>query len=334
MENQNTPLVSVVVPVYKVEKYIARCIESILAQTYRNLELILVDDGSPDQSGRICDEYAGIDCRVKVIHTPNHGVSCARNTGIDHAIGDYLMFVDSDDWVSPHYISSLLPTHGDDLVVGGYACITKDGESSVNAYQSHTIDKKHLKKDFSGYWTAGAVVHPWGNCYRLAIIETNQIRFDTSFSIAEDELFNLNYIFCCDVMRYTDASNYNYSCEVESSLMHRHHSNRTESGCAVVQAMERISGKDEHVLRWCEWQSVIAHHRKHKVLSPMAKECLMSSYRVKYFRESLPHIRKCGTLDQKVETYFMRYWLHPLYKPFYKLVVLLSRAKRAIARRQ
>ncbi len=92
-------LISIIVPVYKVEKYLKRCIDSIINQTYKNLEIILVDDGSPDNCGQICDEYAEKDSRIKVIHKENHGVSAARNTGIDIAAGEYLGFVDSDDWI-------------------------------------------------------------------------------------------------------------------------------------------------------------------------------------------------------------------------------------------
>ena len=95
----NEPLVSVIVPVYNVERYLRHCVNSILIQTYHNLEVILVDDGSPDNCPKICDEYAKADARVKVIHKNNGGLSDARNIGMQAASGDYLMFVDSDDWL-------------------------------------------------------------------------------------------------------------------------------------------------------------------------------------------------------------------------------------------
>ena len=100
-------LISVIVPVYRVEKYLERCVKSILSQTYKNLEVILVDDGSPDQCPAICDACAEKDARVKVIHQENKGLSGARNAGIDAASGEYLAFVDSDDYVSPHFIEEL-----------------------------------------------------------------------------------------------------------------------------------------------------------------------------------------------------------------------------------
>lgn len=119
---QQDILVSVIVPVYNVEKYLGRCVDSILSQTYRNLEIILVDDGAKDNSGSICDSYAQKDSRVRVIHKENGGLSSARNAGIDIASGDYLEFVDSDDWLEPEAVESLLQQaliHRVDLVLGG-----------------------------------------------------------------------------------------------------------------------------------------------------------------------------------------------------------------------
>lgn len=103
-----SPLISVIVPVYKVEEYLARCVDSILGQTYRNLEILLVDDGSPDRCGEICEEYAARDTRIRVIHKENGGLSSARNAAIDVAQGEYLGFVDSDDWIEPETYEALL----------------------------------------------------------------------------------------------------------------------------------------------------------------------------------------------------------------------------------
>lgn len=104
----DAPKISVIVPVYKVEPYLRKCLDSIVGQTYRNLEIILVDDGSPDNCGAICDEYAARDERIKVIHQPNGGLSAARNTGLDIATGEYIGFVDSDDWIEPDMYEYLL----------------------------------------------------------------------------------------------------------------------------------------------------------------------------------------------------------------------------------
>lgn len=129
------PLISVIVPVYKVQEYLNRCVDSILGQTYRNLEIILVDDGSPDDCGAICEEYATKDSRVRVIHKENGGLSSARNAGIDIARGEYLGFVDSDDWIEPEMYETMLALaqkYDVKLVCAGrYDVSSKTGEKTV-----------------------------------------------------------------------------------------------------------------------------------------------------------------------------------------------------------
>ena len=102
------PKISVIIPIYRVEQYLCKCVESVLTQTYHDLEIILVDDGSPDGCGKICDEYAERDERVKVIHKPNGGVASARNAGLDAATGEWIGWVDSDDWTEPALFETLL----------------------------------------------------------------------------------------------------------------------------------------------------------------------------------------------------------------------------------
>lgn len=103
--------ISIIIPVYQVQEYLPKCIESVLRQTYRNLEIILVDDGSPDQCGTICDSYAKKDARICVIHKKNEGVALARNTGMEHATGQYISFIDSDDWIPRNALPGFIPGH-------------------------------------------------------------------------------------------------------------------------------------------------------------------------------------------------------------------------------
>ena len=112
----NKEVISIVVPIYKVEKYIKKCIDSIIEQTYKNLEIILVDDGSPDGCAKICDEYAKKDKRIKAIHKENGGLSDARNVGIDISTGKYICFVDSDDYIENNYIELLYKCIVENLV--------------------------------------------------------------------------------------------------------------------------------------------------------------------------------------------------------------------------
>lgn len=139
------PLISVIIPVYKVEKYISKCIKSVLKQTYTELEIILVDDGSPDQCGELCDEYAKTDPRIKVIHKRNGGLSDARNAGMKIAHGEYLAFIDSDDWIERDYFEvlyRLLKDYDADLSAVALCNVNEDGDEIGRSHngETHLLD--------------------------------------------------------------------------------------------------------------------------------------------------------------------------------------------------
>lgn len=125
--------ISIITPVYNTQKYLKRCIESVLSQTYSNIELLLIDDGSTDESGKICDEYANKDSRVKVFHITNGGPSRARNIGLENATGNYILFVDSDDWVDNQFVSHYLCDNYQDYdaIFGMWDIQTKIGRAHV-----------------------------------------------------------------------------------------------------------------------------------------------------------------------------------------------------------
>lgn len=139
------PKISVIIPVYNAEKYLRKCIESVLNQTFGDFELLLVDDGSPDHSGEICDEYAQKDSRVHVFHKPNGGTANARNYGLDHSQGDYVAFIDNDDYVEPTYLGDMYSamTHYDvDLVCCG-AWLDEKSDGSYHSLRITDSDKKN-----------------------------------------------------------------------------------------------------------------------------------------------------------------------------------------------
>ena len=149
------PMVSVIVPIYNVEKYLKRCIDSILNQTYKNLEIILVDDGSPDKCPQICDEYAKSDKRIKVIHKQNAGVSAARNDGLAIAQGDLIGFVDSDDFIHPSMYEEMvnyLVSQDCDLVSCGFSEFSDDDNNcdiDLISYRKETLKRNAaIKKSF------------------------------------------------------------------------------------------------------------------------------------------------------------------------------------------
>lgn len=151
------PKISIIVPVYKAEPYLHRCIDSILAQTFTDWELILVDDGSPDQSGIICDEYAKKDQRVKVIHKENGGVSSARQRGLDESVGEYTIHADPDDWVEPEMLDELYNKAKEedaDMVICDFICEYKSGgvifKQQVDSYHADAILKKMFAQQLHG----------------------------------------------------------------------------------------------------------------------------------------------------------------------------------------
>lgn len=192
-------LVSVIVPVYKVEQVVKNCIESILSQTFTDFELILVDDGSPDNSGRICDEYAQKDDRVIVIHKENGGVSSARNVGIDKAKGKYICFVDSDDYVSKDYLKTLIDIKEKYNDVDNIWCYFKTVDKyrekiDCKEVSSEPNIEKYTVKDIMTLHEKWLDAGPVCKLYISDIIKENNLKFEESLSLGEDLIFNFVYL--------------------------------------------------------------------------------------------------------------------------------------------
>lgn len=204
-------LLSVIIPVYNVEDYLVRCVESVLCQTYTNLEIILVDDGSPDGSGKICDDFAARDRRVKVIHKENGGLSSARNAGLDIARGEYITFVDSDDWVEPDsygHMLSLMEKYGVHLVCGGsYNVDFYTGERTMGV-----CPKKEEK--ISAEETVGRLFL-WDGCdssvcdkvFHRSLLE--ELRFPFG-KVCEDVAVTYRIILQTDMVAMSERPFYNY----------------------------------------------------------------------------------------------------------------------------
>lgn len=194
--------VSVIVPVYQVEAYLAKCLDSILAQTFTDFELILVDDGTRDDCPRIMTRYAAMDARIRCIHKENGGLSSARNAGLDIARGEYIAFVDSDDTVEPTMLADAVAAAqrtGAQLVIYNYRLVTEDGvQSACLPMKDETldIDQMGLANYFYRYWMP--YVHgqeAWCRLYRRDIIEQNHLRYAPNDEIfAEDTLFSAMYL--------------------------------------------------------------------------------------------------------------------------------------------
>lgn len=187
--------VSIIVPIYNTEHYLDNCVNSIINQTYRNLEIILVNDGSKDNSGDICDKFSVLDKRIKVIHKENGGVSSARNIGLDICSGDYIMFVDSDDWIENTTVDKLIDIQKegnfDVVMFGVYFEYTKQNKVKNYIFKNEKFyELSKITSLLPSLIKEEKINALWNKFYSSALIKENNIKFNESLNIAEDALFN------------------------------------------------------------------------------------------------------------------------------------------------
>lgn len=222
------PILSIIVPIYNVEEYLFKCIDSILAQSFTDFELILVDDGSQDSSGVICEEYKKIDTRVKVLHKKNEGVSSARNAGINTAKGDYIAFVDPDDTVERNMYEILLKSakkHDVDLVVCAIKTINLNlnitSISSVWEDVDCPIDQKSIVENLIPSIILDktySLVSVFNKLYKKSLFENFKIRFDEGKHFSEDARFNFTLLTLITSLVYINQPLYNYYLHQRDSL--------------------------------------------------------------------------------------------------------------------
>lgn len=243
MENQ---LISIIVPIYNVEKYLKECIESIINQTYKNIEIILVDDGSPDNCGIICDEYSQKDKRIIVIHKENGGLSDARNKGIDIAKGDYLTFIDSDDFVNIDYIEKLynsIKLNNTKLAQCGISKVNENNEiiERLN-YDENYIKTSHeiLNELYGKHLIENVVV--WNKMYAKELFEN--IRFPVG-KIHEDEFTTYKIFYSVDRISLLSDCLYNYRQTNESIIGKKFNKKRLNLLEALEERMDFFKNRNE-----------------------------------------------------------------------------------------
>ncbi|MCH4240596.1 MAG: glycosyltransferase [Prevotella sp.] len=237
----DNPLISIIVPIYKVEKYLPKCVESIVHQTYKNLEIILVDDGSPDRCGKMCDEYAAKDNRIKVIHKQNGGLSDARNIAIDIAKGEYITFVDSDDYVKPNYVETLYN------LIKKYQCMVSIVNPIVFDEYGH---KKHIfSSDSKEYcWSADEAVEKmfyqkmfdtsaWGKLYHYSLFTTG-IRYPKGL-LFEDLPTTYRLFFQTNKIAFKSIELYNYLIRKNSIEGSKFSPQKIESAIKIIDSFEK-----------------------------------------------------------------------------------------------
>lgn len=213
------PKISVIVPVYNVEKYLHRCIDSILAQTFTDFELLLINDGSKDNSGIICDEYAVKDNRIRVFHKDNGGVSSARNMGLDNAKGEWIAFIDSDDWVKPGYLRSMVVHSGADMIMSSFE-ISDDLSIWNNDIDDEAFSICQMSAFLNKYVSTTHFGTPWCKLYNRDLI--GNLRFNDQISLAEDTIFIFNYMVRVRSVHTVKDFSYQYNRGVVDSLSVRY----------------------------------------------------------------------------------------------------------------
>ena len=241
-------LFSIIIPVYNADKYIEKCIESIICQDRNKFEIIVVDDGSTDKTGIICDEYSNKYSNIKVFHTENKGVSSARNLGLSEAIGDYILFVDADDWVTSDYIDVISKEiEGVDLLFFSNSRVIGEKiikQSYGDAYAENRVETEELilnikkqKYEYFGF--------TWNKCFNRNIISKNNILFVNDLSVREDEVFTNTYCSYINSIKFIKKILYNYREQTTGLTCKKKSQDEWKLLCnSLDESTNRISNKN------------------------------------------------------------------------------------------
>lgn len=294
-------MISVIVPVYNVEKYLDRCINSIINQTYKDLDIILVNDGSQDKSLQICNKYQEQDERVRVFDKPNTGVSDTRNYGIEHSQGDYILFVDSDDYIDKDYVKNLV----ENLEVNSYTRIANlsHSEKKVNENILYDVD------DFAKYALEGKFLFcVWGGLFKKSLIG----KFDNNTYYMEDAIFLMEYLKkCASVKLVVSHSTYHYMDNPDSITNNKNNAlNNIKSYFYSLDRMNEITN--------FKYDKLI----KNKKIILLEKECRFVSRYEDYKKlknyDSINHILK--ETDNIKKIIFSNYFIFKVYYFFRKII--------------
>ena len=300
MNTNENPLISIIIPVYKVEKYLSQCLDSVLAQTFTDWECILVDDGSPDESGKICDEYALQDSRFRVIHQKNGGVSAARNTGLDKARGEWITFVDSDDWIEPEMLtalSSVKNLSSTELII----CSLNDTLGTGTFILPSDIEEKDWRNTLCSYLQSACA-----KAFRLEIINTNNLRFPIGIKLGEDTYFVYTYLSHIRSISFIKEPFYTYFISNEDSATHH--------------ISEDIVKDFENLVRKLE--KYIAERKRSEEFTNCLYNLKMNVRHYYLFKFKKPYFEKWRNCFPEINTLILKNVQKPLTRLFYKEILL------------
>lgn len=308
----NTPLISIIIPVYQAERYLHRCMESVLAQTYPNWECILIDDGSLDNSGKICQDYSAKDTRIHIIHQNNAGASSARNAGIESSQGDFLCFIDADDYVTPDYISSMYNEMESnvDLIFQGITHLQGE-KTTLLGFKEKKIYSVDSSCKFFDEYSLFRFCGSYCKLFRRTIIEQNHIRYSKNIICAEDYDFLLRYLIHCENFKVLPCYNYIYISYGGSVSTRIYSFDKEYSGlCQITKSMASFALKVPTVSLVVQQRFLVTYY---------TQRVLFSNYRNDYSRHC--RLLNFKTIDKPYLEYFGKY--HKPETPFLGLVKLL-----------
>lgn len=331
--------VSVILPIYNVENYLKKCVDSIVRQTYGNLEIILVDDGSKDSCPDICDSLLESDNRIKVIHKENGGLSSARNAGYKEATGDFLMYIDSDDSIKNDIVErciSAIEKDNSDIVIYGYEKTDENGNIfEVCKWGNKTLNNREMVEYLYEGITQMSFGYAWNKLYRKSMLDKSQVLADSKIIDREDLIYNLELMPYVNKVTYIDYAGYEY-LQRGNSLLHNSNLARLSGIQYFVKRMKEIDTGNEQVNRKIFNMNVLHYLSDCIIKNVLWNEELYSKEKKEIMRDI---IEKCPYKDMLYNEKEDSAYLKALYKTirtgnpncFYRYVKL-SDLKRKLLR--
>lgn len=318
-ETKGSPAISVIVPIYNAEKTLRKCVDSLLAQTFQNFEILLIDDGSPDQCGAICDEYAKQDSRVRVIHQENQGVSAARQCGMDNAQGEYTIHTDPDDWVEPNMLEELYKKAKEDdadMVICDFYINTYKGQTYLKQ-QPSSLDRKIVLKEL--------FTHLHGSCcnklIKLESFKRSGIRFPNGISFCEDLYVNAAMLLSEIRVSYLNKAFYHYVKNRSDSLSRRYDENSEKQNIALRDIFIKL-------MKGTELEDNLNEKFTYSVVSK-AFWGGSSFYTSKHFKEKYSHyLYVVENASNSIEKYLLLFSIWGFYHPMIDIVDNFLNLKR------
>lgn len=308
-------MISIIIPVYNVSQYLNGCVQSVVDQLYKNFECILIDDGSSDGSEIICNQWEQKDSRIKVIHQSNQGVSKARNRGIAEAQGEYITFIDSDDWIAPNYLNELfqpIEKYNVDLVVCGLQQHYTDGTSKNYSYKTGIINIEQQETNaFTDINKKFLFFGPYIKLYKRTIIQKHNIRFPPEYTYGEDLLFNYNYLEYVKAVYVVDQCLYHYRIIGSGTLSSIKRINQFEIDYAQWKILKDFFYRKKlwndystfylyHRLWWCIYDAILSFPERLKGKS--------IKYKIQYIKQ-IVSIKEVKQLSQYIKDIHVPQWI-------------------------